>query len=159
MDKKKKLKILKGIHKKDTNPKEAFGSQKIHFTTLSFEVLSYLAVAMTEGALKYGAHNYRVKGGRSSTYINATLRHLFSYQMGEDIDPDSELHHIIKAMSSLMVLMDSILNGKCNDDRPKYMKKNRRNTMKKCNDYTGKLIKKYPNPVAPFIQKRKIKTV
>jgi hypothetical protein len=55
---------------------------------------------------------------RASVYFDATIRHLFSWWEGEDIDPDSGLHHVTKALSSLTVLRDAQLQGMCTDDRP-----------------------------------------
>ena len=77
-----------------------------------------MGLAMLEGAVKYGGHNYRVAGVRASVYYDAARRHLDSYWEGEDIDPDSGLPHIIKAMACLHVLRDSQLMGNHTDDRP-----------------------------------------
>ena len=73
---------------------------------------------MLEGALKYGRHNYRGVGVRASVYYDATIRHLFSWWEGEDIDPDSQLSHVTKATCSLVVLRDAMIQDKCEDDRP-----------------------------------------
>ena len=103
---------------KDTNPKDAIGASKAPFSTVSAAVVSEIGLAMLEGALKYGRHNYRVFGVRSSVYYDAAKRHLESYWEGEDIDPDSKLLHLSKAMASLAVLLDATLSGMVNDDRP-----------------------------------------
>ena len=73
---------------------------------------------MMEGAMKYGRHNYRVAGVRASVYLDATIGHLSDYWEGQDIDPDSNLHHITKAIASLYVLRDAQLQNMCEDDRP-----------------------------------------
>ncbi len=80
-------------------------------------VVAELGVAMLEGASKYGRHNYRSAGVRASVYLDATIRHLFSWWSGEDIDPDSGLSHITKAVTSLTVLRDAQVQGLFNDDR------------------------------------------
>ena len=46
------------------------------------------------------------------------MRHLVGWWEGEDLDPDSGLSHVTKAIASLVVLRDAMLNGKCEDDRP-----------------------------------------
>lgn len=101
------------------NPKDAIGSRKLPLSVLPFRVLCGVALAMLEGALKYGRHNYRAAGVRASVYFDAVVgRHLMSWWEGEDIDPDSGLSHIDKAIAGLMVLRDSMLEGNFVDDRP-----------------------------------------
>ena len=103
---------------KTTNPKDAVGIKKAPMSTVSAAVLAEVGVGMLEGALKYGRHNYRGVGVRASVYYDATIRHLFSWWEGEDIDPDSQLSHVTKAICSLVVLRDAMIQDKCEDDRP-----------------------------------------
>lgn len=103
---------------KPSNPKDVVGTLKAPLSTVSVPVLAELGVAMLEGALKYGRHNYRVVGIRASVYYDATLRHLFSWWEGEDLDPDSGMNHITKAIASLCVLRDAMIQSKVEDDRP-----------------------------------------
>lgn len=107
------------IGSKDTNPKDAVGIKKWRqFTTVPCTVLWELGVAMLEGARKYGRHNYRVAGVRGSVYIDAARGHLDCWWEGEDTDPDSGLSHIVKAIASLTVLRDAMIQDKFVDDRP-----------------------------------------
>lgn len=103
---------------KPTNPKDIVGVKKAPMSTVSAAVMAEVGVAMMEGALKYGRHNYRAVGVRASVYYDGTLRHLFSWWEGEDTDPDSGLSHITKAITSLVVLRDAMIQGKVDDDRP-----------------------------------------
>jgi len=103
---------------KDTNPKDAVGVRKPPISTVPAPVLMEVGVGMLEGACKYGRHNYRVAGVRSSVYYDATMRHLMSWWEGVDTDPDSGLSHVTKAICSLFVLRDAMLNDKLTDDRP-----------------------------------------
>jgi dATP/dGTP diphosphohydrolase len=104
---------------KATNPKDAVGVRKMPFSVLPWRVLCGVALAMLEGACKYGRHNYRAAGVRASVYFDAVVgRHLTDWWEGVDIDPDSGLHHIDKAIAGLMVMRDSILQGNFTDDRP-----------------------------------------
>lgn len=104
---------------KDTNPKDAIGTRKVGFSALPWRVLYNLGLGMMEGAAKYGRHNYRAAGVRASVYFDATVaRHIGPWWEGEDIDPESGLHHIDKAIVSLLVLRDSMLEGNFVDDRP-----------------------------------------
>lgn len=107
------------MNTKNSNPKDTVGTRKAPMSTVSAAVMAEVGVAMLEGALKYGRHNFRAVGVRASAYYDACLRHLFSWwDMGEDIDPASKLSHITKAIAGLMVLRDSMIQGNWVDDRP-----------------------------------------
>lgn len=93
-------------------------ASKAPMSTVSAAVLAEVGVAMLEGASKYGRHNYRAAGVRSSVYYDATMRHLMAWWEGEDTDPDSGMSHITKAITSLVVLRDAMIQDMCTDDRP-----------------------------------------
>lgn len=103
---------------KPSNPKDVVGIRKAPMSCVSALVLAEVGVAMLEGAAKYGRHNYRAVGVRSSVYYDATRRHLDAWWEGQDLDPDSSMSHITKAITSLVVLRDAMLQGKLEDDRP-----------------------------------------
>lgn len=106
-------------NKKDTNPKDALGIRKLAFSVLPWQVLCRVSLAMMEGAAKYGRMNFRASGVRASVYFDAVIgRHLTDWWEGNDIDPDSGLHHVDKAIAGLMVMRDSMLQGNFVDDRP-----------------------------------------
>ena len=103
---------------KPSNPKDLVGTRKVGLSVLPFRVLWECAVGMLEGTVKYGRHNYRAVGVRASVYFDAAMRHLGAWWEGEDIDPESKLSHVNKAIISLMVLRDSMIEGNWVDDRP-----------------------------------------
>lgn len=135
--------------KKPTNPKDALGIRKPPSSTLPQNVMAEVGVAMLEGALKYGRHNYRVLGVRASVYYDATRRHIDSWWEGEDIDPDSGMSHITKAISSLVVIRDAMLNGKMNDDRPP--KSDVAGDRDRLTGIVNKLLDRYKEPKKPFV--------
>ena len=142
-------------NKKETNPKDAIGIKKPCLTTIPFPVLYEVGTAMLEGACKYRRHNYRVAGVRAHVYIEAAFRHLAAYWEGEDIDPDSGLHHISKAIASLVVLRDAQMNDMCQDDRPpspepEWMEKIQEHVDEVLSRYTGK--DGLPSPLPPYIK-------
>jgi hypothetical protein len=104
---------------KPSNPKDAaaFG-KRIAWSVLPIRALIGPALALAEGAWKYGRHNYRPAGVRASVYFDAVLRHLFAWWEGQDTDPASRLNHVDKAIAGLLVLRDSMLEGNWIDDRP-----------------------------------------
>lgn len=103
---------------KEINPKDAIGIRKAPMSTVPAAVLAEVGVAMLEGACKYGRSNFRIAGVRASVYYDATMRHLMAWWEGEDTDPDSDMSHITKAITSLVVLRDAMIQGTCTDDRP-----------------------------------------
>lgn len=103
---------------KPTNPKDACGIRKAPLSVVPMNVVAEIGVAMLEGASKYGRHNYRGVGVRASVYFDATMRHLIDWWEGVDLDPDSGMSHITKALASLTVLRDAQMQGMCTDDRP-----------------------------------------
>lgn len=145
-------KIASGV-RKDTNPKDAVGIKKAPFSTLSMPVMAEVGVAMMEGALKYGRHNYRKSGVRSSVYIDASIRHLIDWWEGEDIDHLSGLSHITKCIASCMVLRDAMIFNMLKDDRPPKAPKG---WLEELNKKAGELIEKFPNAV-PAITEKDIK--
>ncbi len=61
---------------KDTNPKSAFGSAKVHLHLWPMSATVAGSMGMLEGALKYGRGNTRVKGAAASIYYDALMRHV-----------------------------------------------------------------------------------
>lgn len=101
------------------NPKDVVGVKKWRqYSAVPVTVLWELGVAMLEGALKYGRHNYRVAPVRASVYLEAAKGHIDQWWEGEDIDPDSGISHLTKAIASLAVARDAMIQGKLVDDRP-----------------------------------------
>ena len=140
------------VNIKQSNPKDAIGSKKVPYSTLSAPVLAEVGLGMLDGACKYGRHNYRVIGVRASVYYDATLRHLTGWWEGEDCDPDApiEISHVSKAISSLMVLRDAMINDNWTDDRPP---KSPEGWLEELNSKTKDLLEKFPNPVEPYTEK------
>lgn len=136
---------------KPSNPKDAIGIRKWRWiTTVPLTVIAELGVALLEGAYKYGRHNYRRAGVRSSVYVDAAIWHIGQWWEGEDIDPDSGLSHVTKAIASLTVLRDAMIQKMLTDDRPpKGELEEVRAEMQKIVD---SLAERYPEPKPPFTE-------
>lgn len=136
---------------KATNPKDAVGSRKARwFSYIPLRVMVYVGLALLEGARKYGRHNYRIAGVRASVYVDACVcGHLMPWMEGQDLDPDSGFNHIDKAIASLVVLRDGMLEGNWVDDRPPSVK-GWDAFMAEAHDKTAALIDRYPDAKAPF---------
>ena len=138
--------------KKATNPKDKIGSRKWRVRScVPIRVLWELGIALLEGGYKYGRHNYRVMGVRASVYYDAAAGHIDQWWEGEDIDPDSGLNHVIKAIASLTVLRDSMMEGNWVDDRPPKVK-NLPSLRQRLQVAVDNLREKHPSPAAPFLQ-------
>lgn len=144
---------MSGGETKETNPKDVIGIKKVPLSTLSGQVLFEMGLGMLEGARKYGRHNYRAMGVSATVYYDAALRHLVAWWEGEDIDQDSGLNHITKAMTALLVLRDSMLVGNWIDDRP--LQNPNGLDIISLNKKAKEIIEKYPDCVEPYIQKGK----
>ena len=132
---------------KDSNPKDALGISKVPMSTVPVPVMMEVALGLMEGGLKYGRHNYRAIGIRFSVYYDAAMRHVGAWWEGEDIDADSGLSHITKAISTLVVLRDAMIRDKFVDDRPPGTS----GFIEKLNQKAAELLVKYPEPEAPFL--------
>jgi hypothetical protein len=77
-----------------------------------------IAKVMTFGAKKYNAFNW--KGGiKYMRLINAALRHIIQFSEGEDIDPESGLHHLAHAGCCITMLLEMTMDRPDLDDRYK----------------------------------------
>lgn len=132
------------------NPKAVHGLKKIPYSYLPKRVLALLALGMYEGR-KYGRHNYRVVGKiTSSVYTDAAQRHLHAYEEGRDIDPASGLHEILKAITSLIVLLDAIYTGRVDDDRPPKLEDG---WLEKLNEEVERINQLCHNPAEAYTEK------
>lgn len=138
---------------KPSNPKDSVGIKKVYFSVIPWGVIGELGLALLEGALKYGRHNYRGVGVRASVYFDATHRHLNDWWEGVDTDPDSDLSHITKAIASLVVLRDSMIRGNWEDDRPPRMEEG---WLQELNKKAADLIEKYPQPAKVWMEKDEV---
>jgi len=82
------------------------------------------------------------------------MRHLLSWWEGEDIDPESGVPHIVKAMASLFVLRDAMHMNKAEDDRP--IRYPDGINMESFNKMAAGIIEKYPECVEPFLETTKV---
>jgi hypothetical protein len=80
------------------------------------EVQDEMARVYGMGAQKYEPHNY-LHGYPWSWSIRAALSHFHAWQMGEDYDPESGLHHLAHAAWHMNALMMFQWHELGSDDR------------------------------------------
>lgn len=102
---------------KDTNPKDAIASNRLPMSLVPGTLAAYASLAFLEGALKYGAFNWRDKGIRVSVYLDAMHRHLEKYKSGEDCDKFTGIPHLASIVACCGIILDADLCGKAKDDR------------------------------------------
>ena len=102
----------------DSNPKDLLGIKKVQLGLLPGSGRIYGAIAMQDGASKYGAYNWRNKKIGMTVYLDAIERHLIALYDGEDCAADSGLPHLAHIIASAAILADAKEGDFLIDDRP-----------------------------------------
>lgn len=102
---------------KQTNPKDAIGSNKLPLHLWPTTASAMGSIALLNGMLKYGRSNWRIAGVRSSIYYDAVRRHLDAWFEGEECDPDDGVPHLAVALAGLAIIVDAQAAKTLNDDR------------------------------------------
>jgi hypothetical protein len=101
-----------------TNPKDIVGSTKVSLSKFPQIGIVHGAMAMMDGAQKYGPYNWRAKDVLASIYVDAIMRHLADWFEGEEVAGDSKVHHLGHAIACCAILLDAQAHGNLIDDRP-----------------------------------------
>lgn len=102
---------------KNPNPKDSIGSTKIPMHLWPDTATVYGALALLDGAAKYGRGNYRASPVRASIYYDALKRHVNGWFSGRPCDPDSGLPDLAHALGCLAIIVDAEAAGTLIDDR------------------------------------------
>jgi len=91
-----------------------FDGGKLEYGLLPPYALEETVKVLTFGAQKYERNNWIHVEDGPRRYFDALQRHLWAWKKGEQIDPESGLHHLAHAMCCLMFLYerDVIYNDK-----------------------------------------------
>lgn len=102
------------------NPKTKAGAAKpALISVIPTASLLHLGEVMKLGATKYGPFNWRETPVPAETYMDAAMRHLLSWQDGEDEDPESGMSHLAHVMACMAIIIDAKENNMLDDNRPK----------------------------------------
>lgn len=89
---------------------------KVPLALLPFDGLTEVGKVLQFGAKKYAPDNWR--GGFTwRRLISATLRHVFAFAKGEDVDPETGISHLAHAICCLLFLLEHQLHKLGTDDR------------------------------------------
>ena len=102
----------------DNNPKSASGMTKVPLHLVPPSAEYFLALALADGARKYGPYNWREAAISTSVYVAACKRHIAAFWDGETLAADSGVHHLAHAMACIALMLDAMSVGKLHDDRP-----------------------------------------
>ena len=81
--------------------------------------LMAISEVLATGARKYDDNNWMHTPGYSR-YYGAALRHLLAWWGGEDLDPETGLHHLAHAGCCVLFMLELIERNRLDiDDRPK----------------------------------------
>jgi hypothetical protein len=99
------------------NPKQIFGDKKppLAYIPLSGQLAEL--EALYDGMLKYGPHNWRDAPVEAMTYIEAAMRHLQLYKVGEEITRDTLVQNLGAVKACCTILIDAALHGTLIDNR------------------------------------------
>lgn len=104
----------------DPNPKQRFGDLKAAVQLVPPALVLGAAKALKEGAIKYGAYNWRSAKVEMMTYIGGAMRHLAAILDGEDVDPESSTGklHLEGLAANAAILLDAWYGKFLIDNRP-----------------------------------------
>jgi hypothetical protein len=90
---------------------------KTRFALIPLDCHKWEADGFSYGASKYSLDNWR-RGQLISTQMDSLFRHLEAfYYRGEDIDPESLVHHVGLAQCNLAMIANTLMNHPDMDDR------------------------------------------
>jgi len=96
--------ICKMNKNKDFTSFVKYDENKPAYELLDPYAINEIVRVLTYGAKKYNAHNWN-KCNSITRYFGACLRHLFAWLRGEDIDPESGIHHLAHAGCSVIFML------------------------------------------------------
>lgn len=101
-----------------TNPKDLLGIKKTSLHLVPPASKIYQALAMEDGAKKYGPYNWRDKKVRATIYVSAAMRHLEQWLDGEELTNDTGVPNLGAVLACIGIIIDAKETGNLVDDRP-----------------------------------------
>ena len=81
-----------------------FDTGKLQYSLIPPETTQALAEVLTFGASKYAPNNWQIVENAKQRYLDALYRHLTAFRLGEELDPESGLHHLSHALTNVAFL-------------------------------------------------------
>ena len=83
-----------------------FDGGKLEYGLLPPLALEETVKVLTFGAQKYARDNWQIVPDAKRRYFDAVQRHMWAWKQGEQMDPESGIHHLAHAMCGLMFLYE-----------------------------------------------------
>lgn len=83
-----------------------FDGGKLEYGLVPPLALKEMVKVLTFGAQKYERDNWQKVPDSKRRYFDALQRHLWAWKEGEELDPESGIHHLAHAMCCLMFLYE-----------------------------------------------------
>jgi len=106
--------------KKDDKPQDLSYGKKPPLSLVPPSAIIYASKALENGSKKRSPYNWRESKISIMQTLDKTLRHLYKYLDGQDIDEESGLPELSHAIADLSVLIDAVATNSVVDDRPKF---------------------------------------
>lgn len=100
------------------DPKKFYGATKPEVGLIPPVAKLHCALALEDGASKYGFFNWRSTQVELMTYLNAAYRHLDAFLDGEDNTRDTDIHNLGAVMACCAIILDAMSVGTMTDNRP-----------------------------------------
>jgi hypothetical protein len=84
-------------------------SSKLRYHLLPARALKAVVEVLDMGARKYAEENWRTVPDARKRYTSALFRHLEAWRMGEELDPESGLHHSAHVATNALFLLEMAL--------------------------------------------------
>jgi len=81
-------------------------ANKLRYDLIPTSAITGLAEVLTMGAKKYTPNGWRSVPNGIERYYAAVYRHLLAWRNGEQIDPESDLHHLKHVMINVAFLLE-----------------------------------------------------
>ena len=106
-----------GDELKKPEPKGLKGdADKLRYDLLPLDALEQVTRVLTHGAEKYSPWNW-AQGFAWSRLTAASLRHIFAFMRGQDLDPETGISHLAHAICCLAFLLSHTIQEAGSDDR------------------------------------------
>lgn len=85
---------------------QKFDEGKLLMNLIPPSLVFNVSQVLTFGAQKYAPNNWRLVPNALDRYQNATLRHLYAYLSGEELDKESGLPHLAHCATNIAFLIE-----------------------------------------------------
>lgn len=99
------------------NPKQLYGDKKPPLSAIPLSAKLAELEAIYDGRLKYGPYNWRDQPVEAMTYVEAAMRHLELYKVGEEITRDTLVSNLGAVKACCSILIDAAVHGTLIDNR------------------------------------------